>query len=63
MIAMLAGLLLMIGIRFQTHIAFTWYVVIGTTATFSTGYALSLFLKETEHRERTDSRHDRSAAG
>jgi solute:Na+ symporter, SSS family len=46
MIAMIAGLALMIYIRFQTSIAFTWYVVIGTATTFSTGYAMSLFLKE-----------------
>src|SRR5277367_6377037 len=46
MIAMIAGLLLMIYIRVQTSIAFTWYVVIGTAATFSTGYVLSLFLRE-----------------
>jgi len=46
MIAMIAGLLLMIYIRFETRIAFTWYVVIGTTATFLTGYVMSLFLKE-----------------
>jgi len=45
-VAMMAGLALMIYIRFQTDIAFTWYVVIGTVATFSTGYVLSLFLKE-----------------
>ncbi len=35
-----------------TRIAFTWYVVIGTGATFFTGYAISLFLKEPKH-ERT----------
>jgi len=52
MIAMILGLVLMIYIRFQTDIAFTWYVVIGTGATFSTGYVISLFLKEPEH-ERT----------
>jgi solute:Na+ symporter, SSS family len=49
MIAMIAGLALMIYIRFKTDIAFTWYVVIGTVATFSTGYVISLFLKEPEH--------------
>jgi SSS family transporter len=52
MIAMIAGLLLMIYVRVATHIAFTWYVVIGTVATFSTGYVISLFLKEPKH-ERT----------
>jgi SSS family solute:Na+ symporter len=46
MIAMIAGLALMIYVRAATHIAFTWYVVIGTAATFSTGYVISLFLKE-----------------
>ena len=46
MIAMIAGLLLMIYVRVATPIAFTWYVVIGTAATFSTGYVMSLFLKE-----------------
>ena len=49
MIAMIAGLLLMICIRAATHIAFTWYVVIGTSATFATGYVISLFLREPEH--------------
>ena len=48
MIAMIAGLVLMIYIRIATHIAFTWYVVIGTAATFSTGCVLSLFLKESK---------------
>jgi solute:Na+ symporter, SSS family len=48
-IAMIAGLLVMIYIRLETRIAFTWYVVIGTTATFSTGYIMSLFLKEPQH--------------
>ena len=46
MIAMIAGLLLMIYINLTTRIAFTWYVVIGTAATFLTGYVMSLFLKE-----------------
>jgi len=49
MIAMIAGLALMIYIRIETSIAFTWYVVIGTAATFSTGYVMSLFLKEPSH--------------
>jgi SSS family solute:Na+ symporter len=46
MIAMIAGLLLMIFIRLETNIAFTWYVVIGTAATFSTGYVMSLCWRE-----------------
>jgi hypothetical protein len=36
----------MIYVNFETRIAFTWYVVIGTAATFSTGYVVSLFSKE-----------------
>jgi SSS family solute:Na+ symporter len=52
MLAMIVGLAVMIYVRFETSIAFTWYVVIGTGATFSTGYLISLFLKEPEH-ERT----------
>jgi solute:Na+ symporter, SSS family len=55
MIAMIAGLLLMIYVSAETRIAFTWYVVIGTAATFFTGYVLSLFLRE--------SRHDRPSTG
>jgi hypothetical protein len=39
----------MLYVRFETRIAFTWYVVIGTAATFSTGYIMSLFLKEPQH--------------
>jgi len=49
MIAMIAGLALMIFVRFETEIAFTWYVVIGASATFATGYVVSLLLKEPDH--------------
>jgi SSS family solute:Na+ symporter len=44
--AMIAGLAVMIYIKGWTHIAFTWYVLIGTIATFVTGLTASLFLKE-----------------
>ena len=43
MCAMAAGLVLMLYIRFVTPIAFTWYVLIGTSATFATGLAASVF--------------------
>jgi SSS family transporter len=43
MIAMAAGLLLMIYIKAATHIAFTWYVLIGTSATFAAGYLISFW--------------------
>ena len=43
MCAMSVGLALMLYIKFATPIAFTWYVVIGASATFLTGLAASLF--------------------
>jgi solute:Na+ symporter, SSS family len=49
MIGMIAGLVLMICVKQWTHIAFTWYVLIGTTATFLTGYVMSLLLGESSH--------------
>jgi solute:Na+ symporter, SSS family len=52
---MAAGLALMIYVRFETSIAFTWYVPIGTAATFFTGLAASFFWKENSfgnHRAR-----------
>jgi solute:Na+ symporter, SSS family len=48
-VAMVAGLLLMLIIRQWTHIAFTWYVLIGTTATFLTGCVVSLVLGESSN--------------
>ncbi len=48
-VAMIAGLAIMICVKLWTPIAFTWYVLIGTTVTFATGYAVSLFLKEPRH--------------
>jgi Na+/proline symporter len=45
MFAMPVGLVLMLYIRFYTPIAFTWYVLIGTSVTFATGLIASLFLK------------------
>jgi solute:Na+ symporter, SSS family len=47
MCGMSAGLVLMLYIKFGTPIAWTWYVVIGTSATFLTGLAASFFFKET----------------
>ena len=41
--AMLAGLAMMSWVRFGTSIAWTWYVLIGTTVTFVVGYVASLF--------------------
>ena len=46
MSGMCVGLALMLYVRFATPIAFTWYVVIGTGATFLTGMLASLFVRE-----------------
>ncbi len=49
MTGMIAGLVLMICVKQWTHIAFTWYVPIGTAGTFLTGYVTSLLLGESSH--------------
>lgn len=46
MTGMIAGLAAMICVRAFTSIAFTWYVLIGTVATFAAGWATSLILRE-----------------
>jgi len=46
MCGMVAGLALMLYVRFATPIAFTWYVLIGTSMTFITGLVASMFVKE-----------------
>lgn len=53
MIAMIVGLLVMIAVKQWTHIAFTWYVLIGTAATFVTGCMVALLLGETSHDRKT----------
>src|SRR3984893_13024721 len=52
MVGMIAGLVLMICVKQWTHIAFTWYVLIGTSATFLTGYIMSLLLGESSHAQK-----------
>jgi Na+/proline symporter len=46
MFAMCAGLTLMLYVKFETSIAWTWYVLIGTAGTFGAGLAASLVFKE-----------------
>ncbi len=46
MTGMLAGFLVMMYVKFATPIAWTWYVVIGTSATFAVGWAASFLLRE-----------------
>jgi solute:Na+ symporter, SSS family len=42
----IAGLAAVLYIRFQTPVAFTWYVLIGTSVTFITGMVASLLERE-----------------
>jgi len=42
MCGMAAGLAVMLYVRFFTPIAWTWYVLIGTSVTFLTGILVSL---------------------
>ena len=49
MVAMVAGLLTMAGIKTMTHIAFTWYVLIGTSVTFITGWIASFATSRNQH--------------
>jgi hypothetical protein len=48
MTGMLAGLLVMLYVRLGTNIAWTWYVLIGTSATFLTAVLVSLLVPESE---------------
>jgi solute:Na+ symporter, SSS family len=49
MCGMLVGLVLLLYVRFATPIAFTWYVLIGASATFATAVLVSLVIKEPAH--------------
>ena len=53
MVGMVAGLVLMICVKQWTHIAFTWYVLIGTAGTFLTGYVTSQLLGESSNERKT----------
>jgi SSS family transporter len=46
LVAMAAGLSLMLYVKLATTIAFTWYVLIGTAVTFAVGLASSYILRE-----------------
>ncbi len=41
-VALAVGLTVILYVTFRTEVAWTWYVVIGSTATFAAGYAASL---------------------
>jgi SSS family transporter len=46
MVGMVAGLAVMLYVKFLTPIAWTWYVLIGTTVTFLTGWFVSLVVTD-----------------
>jgi solute:Na+ symporter, SSS family len=46
MVGMVVSLLTMLFVKTQTTIAWTWYVLIGTAATMSSGYLFSLVMQE-----------------
>jgi solute:Na+ symporter, SSS family len=45
------GLIAVLYVRFRTPIAFTWYVLIGTAATFAGGWIASLLLERPHHEQ------------
>lgn len=45
------GLAAILYVRFETNIAFTWWVLIGSLATFAGGYAASLVLPQRTHAD------------
>jgi SSS family solute:Na+ symporter len=49
-----AGLGAILYVKFETTIAFTWWVLVGSAVTFITGYLASFILRETTH----DTTHD-----
>lgn len=48
-IGMIAGLAVMVYVKFATPIAFTWYVLIGTSVTFGVGVITSFLIREKSH--------------
>jgi SSS family solute:Na+ symporter len=42
-VGVVVGLAVILYVRFRTPIAFTWYVLIGTVATFGAAWLASLF--------------------
>ncbi len=52
MAGVVAGLAAILYVRFRTPVAFTWYVLIGTTVTFAVGWIASLILPAPETAEK-----------
>jgi solute:Na+ symporter, SSS family len=53
MTGVVVGLAAILWVRFETPVAFTWYVLIGTTVTFTTALVVSLFQGEAPKVEPT----------
>jgi len=54
MMGMLVGFLLNASLWLFTKVPFTWYVLLGSLATFVVGYGMSLWLTETKARRSTE---------
>jgi Na+/proline symporter len=50
MVGMAAGLAVMLYVKFQTDVAWTWYVLIGTSCTFAVAWLASFAVREKEIR-------------
>jgi Na+/proline symporter len=46
MLGMSAGLALLLYVKFQTQIAWTWYVLLGSSCTFAVAWIASHFIRE-----------------
>jgi solute:Na+ symporter, SSS family len=55
LVGLLTGIATMIGIKFCTPLAFTWYVLVGTVVTFAAGSLASVFINATPISDSTES--------
>ncbi len=51
MVGMVCGLVVILYVKFATSVAFTWYVLTGSTVTFAAAYLCSFFLEESSQHE------------
>jgi len=42
LVGLVAGIATMVAVKFETHLAYTWYVLVGTISTFAVGSVVSL---------------------
>jgi SSS family solute:Na+ symporter len=51
-VGVVAGAAVMLFVKLGTRIPFTWWVLIGSTVTFGTGYVASVFLNDRNSKDR-----------